>query len=165
MSDKLQEIKQLANNAVVNGTGHVDLTTYALTWLISQLEQAQAEEEELEARMEQAQFEHFRWFDEAQKLQTENEQLKAELEECKNDDLEKERELDKLRAENAYLHAQLMDREAANQKLVECLEWYGDPKNTTENQEGYKDFSSYEFDQGYRAIQALKEIRGDKGNG
>lgn len=45
MSDKLQEIKLLAQNAMATGTGHVDLTTYALTWLIKQLEQAQAEKE------------------------------------------------------------------------------------------------------------------------
>lgn len=41
MSDKLQEIKLLAQNAMATGKGHVDLTTYSLTWLIEQLEQAQ----------------------------------------------------------------------------------------------------------------------------
>lgn len=49
MSDKLQEIKLLAQNAMATGKGHVDLTTYALTWLIEQLEQAEAENERLKA--------------------------------------------------------------------------------------------------------------------
>jgi len=107
---KLQEIKQLAEKSKGLGFIKISLDVENIEWLISQLEQAQAENDELNKRLENCMESHTR-------LELGKQKLRAVYDENYAKAIDRQLETERLQEENIRLTE-------ANQKLVECLEWY-----------------------------------------
>src|SRR5690606_41070990 len=64
-------------------------------------------------------------------------------------------------AKAAHRAGVIEELQAANQKLVECLEWYGDENTWYETETNRAGIPPIDLDEGQRARQTLSEVKGN----
>ena len=93
------------------------------------------------------------------------EQAQATIEEQKSNYSDLEDELERINNHLFDSCKQFEQAQAANQKLVECLEWYGDEVNyEVEVVNQWAPIEPVSEDRGQRARQTLSEVKGNVGD-